>query len=265
MKVFANGCSFTFGGGLNMYDNQYTDDAMEKHWLDGFSKHPVNQERLSITYPARLAEMLGAESYVNLSRGGASNSRIVRTTLEYFLNALEQGEDLTNYLALVQWSDLSRKEYFIDGHWTVTGVNFAYQEYNDGHHVSDLDQRTNLYYKKLHSDRQDLTDFISQVTALGGFFEKMKIPYLFYTHVNSVDIILSQYLESDKFDDIKVRLQQVDQLYPWLENSYLGSEMLRFNLDPCSVDPFDSHPSRLGNQQFAKILHNWIIKNEIVR
>jgi len=265
MKVFANGCSFTFGGGLNMYDNLYTDDAMEKHWLDGFSKHPVNQERLSITYPAILAKKLGAENYVNLARGGASNSRLVRTTLEYFLNALEQGEDLTNYLAIIQWSELSRKEYFIDGHWSVTGVNFAYQEYKTGHHVYDLDDRKEFYYKKLHSNRQDITDFISHVTALGGFFEKMKIPYLFYTHVDSIGVILNQYLDSDEFDDIKLRLKQVDQLYPWLHGSYFDGNMLQQNLDPCSREPFDSHPSRLGNQQFAEILHDWIIKNEIVR
>lgn len=247
-----------------MYDNTYTDSRNVIHWLDGFSTHPVNQQRLSITYPARLAEKLGAESYVNLARGGAGNSRIVRTTLEYFSKALEKGEDLTDYLAIIQWSDLSRKEYFMEDYWSVTGVNFAYQEYRTGHQINDLDKRTEFYYKKMHSDRQDITDFITYVTALGGFFEKMRIPYLFYTHIDSVGVILSNYLETGTLDDLRPQLQQIDQQYPWLCGSYFESDMLRKDLDPCSRNPLDTHPSVLGNQQFANILYDWIIKNEIV-
>jgi hypothetical protein len=264
MKLFANGCSFTFGGGLNMYNNTWADDNGITHWFSSTSTLPKNLERLSVTWPARLAEMLDAEKYINMSRGGGSNSRIVRTTLDYFLDLLDRGEDISDYVAVIQWSDVTRKEYYIDKYWSVTGVNFAYHEFRNGEQLLDLDERKEYYYKKLHSDRQDVTDFISHVSALGGFFEKFNIPYVFCTHINSIGWSLADYTDSGEVDDLKARLAQVDQLYPWLENSYLGSEMLRFNLDPCSIDPYDGHPSVLGNQQFAEIMHNWIVKNEIV-
>ena len=64
MILFTNGCSWTYGGGLGL-------------------DHKPKEERLVKVWPHHLGMMLGSDETINLSYGGGSNSRILRTTFDW--------------------------------------------------------------------------------------------------------------------------------------------------------------------------------------
>ena len=109
MKLFASGCSFTCGGELfkKLHDDQ-------GNILDESNASKTNQHRLAITWPGRLAEIMEYSEFHNHSMGCGSNSRIVRKTLDFFTPLLLAKQDLSDWAAVVQWTDPMRFEYFDD-------------------------------------------------------------------------------------------------------------------------------------------------------
>ena len=87
--IFANGCSWTWGGALDYNDH------------DRFQK---------ITWPAHLKKLFRYENVVNKAMGCGSNQRIVRTTFDWVTS--QPKEILENTIAVIQWSDPFRYEYY---------------------------------------------------------------------------------------------------------------------------------------------------------
>ena len=276
MKLFANGCSFTFGGGQNMYNNNEIDERTKTDiFLSGLSKHPINLKRLSITWPTKLAELLGAESAINLSQGGSGNARIVRTTLDYFYDVIDRGEDPRDYFVVIQWSEILRRELFDGEHWCNINPNFSYfvdytatdwlrKGNKKPKETLALDQARIAHYKHIQSHEQDLSDFFMQVTALGGFFNQLGIPYLFCTHL---EVLLWAVILNDDFDESTKtywfnKIKHLERMYRWFGDEISKSAMIDYDLDPCA--PGDAHPSVQGHQQFANILHNWIQQKDLL-
>jgi len=93
--LFTNGCSWTFGGGLD------EPDTIEhlKHLHD------------NVVWPAQLKKIMGYDQVINLSAGCGSNQRICRTTFEWVMQ--QTPETLQNTVAVIQWSQLDRYEYYV--------------------------------------------------------------------------------------------------------------------------------------------------------
>ena len=89
-KLVTNGCSMTWGWGINS-------DRNIGGGVDA--------------YPYKLAKLLDAELF-DLSKPGESCNYVVRTTIDFFLERLD--EDLSEYIVILQLPDGNRYEYWDD-------------------------------------------------------------------------------------------------------------------------------------------------------
>lgn len=166
MILYANGCSYTWGGGI----------LENERGLTGYLDDPAREDRDQVlgwldtqTWPYHLANHLDCE-HVNQARGCGSNSRTVRTTLEYFEHASEPQD----HLAIIQWTDVYRYEVFREStsEWhQVKADSISPKVYN---------VEFDLYQHRLTDSEETFNStWFSQVHALGNYFERRGIPYVF--------------------------------------------------------------------------------------
>lgn len=253
MKLFANGDSFTFGGGLyNAHDR--SDGGMTP-----YSTSPANQERLQVTWPGVLKEFIGAESLVNYAMSGGSNARIARTTLDYFYKLLYEGKNLSEYTAVIQWTEIARTEYMIDRHWFYFGPGGAATDIGIGDKPLDpckaefyIDNYYKTYYKVFQSEQQDLTNFITQVTALGNFFKTHNVKYMFCMHVDC-------FFQAQRVKNIDWVKPVLNKEFNWLNGSMHDSVLIHFLDESTQISPpEDTHPNVAGHRLIAEQIRNYI-------
>jgi hypothetical protein len=121
-KLYVNGCSFVWG------------DELENREKEAF--------------PFLLEKKLNCE-LINDSKCGASNERILRTTLS---------RDLSDSFVIIGWSSLFRYEYFEDGWETIYTQN-------------------QVPYLKVE---WFIMNFINQVLALQNYLKYYNIPFFFF-------------------------------------------------------------------------------------
>lgn len=258
MKLFANGCSFTFGGGL--YQN-HNDDPQG---MTPFSTGVRNQERLRVTYPGILKEKFGSDRLVNYAISGGSNERIVRTTLDFFYDLLDRGEDVTEYLALIQWTEIVRTEFNIDNYWyyfhpmgSAHDIGTGLREIPEPANDKLLALRGEVYYKNLQSNQKDVSDFLTQVTVLGNFFKLHNIPYLFYSHVNT-------FLWVKEVENVQAVNTRINKNFNWLNGSLEASILLKMLTREMQISKHDAHPNQQGHQLIANNIYNWITERKLI-
>ncbi len=166
MRLFANGCSFTWGGGI----------LEEGYGLPtSLSDSSTEEARLrqSLVWPARLGELLGCE-VINLSIGCGSNSRIVRTTLDHFTPIITKGERVDDHLAIIQWTEPSRYELYDSSakEWLLIKTDVIIPEVPTSRYF-DLQMRLT------EDDINHHNDLFSNMICLSSFFDRWGIRYLF--------------------------------------------------------------------------------------
>jgi hypothetical protein len=173
--LLTNGCSWTWGGGI---DNYMSDE-----------------DRIKNVWPHHLMNLLECDNNVNLSMGCGSNQRIVRTTLDWILK--QDRETLDNTIAVIQWSEPSRYEYYSkstvpeqhnnwdwenhDNDWALIKAGCCIYPPGDRNHVIHKEEfhQSQLRYNT-YSDIEGLYSFITQFTALATIFEKYNIEYYYW-------------------------------------------------------------------------------------
>ena len=98
MILFTNGCSWTWGGGLNVPGDNFGDNLY------------AGVERQKLLWPYHLGLKLNAEKTVNLSMGCGSNERIARTTFDWLQQ--QTLEDIKKTVAVIQITKVNRYEYY---------------------------------------------------------------------------------------------------------------------------------------------------------
>lgn len=237
MKLFTNGCSFTWGGEL--YKSLYDRNG---ELLEYSNPDPVNQERLTRVWPFHLAGKLNADSCVNLSIGCGSNDRIVRTTIDYFTQH-RPGE----WTAVIQWAHPHRFEYWEEETQAWTLIIPQCGTLGKNVH-GDVFDRVSKFKDQVYRNYTDYTyaqKYWTQVVGLASFFVANNIKYYFVnlmpnTYYNLLDPHQQQYLENN---------------ITWI------GQGARHDL----VNMFDSkfstaHPTELGHQQIADYFYQRIIQ-----
>lgn len=248
MIYYANGCSYTWGGSMFIFnppDGTYLPELPDDH--------PNNKQRLELLYTHHLGKLLNAEKTINQSLGGASNYRIVRTTIDYFNNLLINDHRIDNHFVTIQWTDPSRIEFYDEFnkswvHFTITSQ--FYEQNHLSNNARNLTNERELWYKSFDSDELQLYSFINQIITLGSFFQAHNIPYLFF-HKSS-EILLMK--------NSHIKYQKILNRYNWLYDNNMKSNITDSNIDKIN----NSHPSALGHQQWANILYDVIKKRKIV-
>ena len=93
--LFTNGCSWTYGGGLDQPD----------------TREHITHLQDNIVWPAHVQRLMNFDEKVSLAVGGGSNQRICRTTFDWV--SKQTPETLKNTTAVIQWSCVDRYEYYV--------------------------------------------------------------------------------------------------------------------------------------------------------
>lgn len=222
MILFANGCSWTAGGALEPYYN-------------------TDQERLELIWPHHLGTMLQAEKVVNLAAGCGSNQRILRTTLNWVLR--QPAEVLKNTLAIIQWTEYSRYEYYnpldhnnlyenISDRWAKAKIDCVMDPFTD-----DVEYSRKRSEKRLetYTEIEGLYNLIFSCAALHEIFQRYNIKY-YYWQISIPE------------KNQPPLLQNLLEQYNWIDDPQ------KYNYD--RVSKTDAHPSVTGNKQLAEIFFN---------
>ena len=150
-KLLTNGCSMTWGSGLNP-DTRVVD-----------------------AYPYKLAKLLDAE-LIDLSKPGESCQYVVRTTIDFFLERLN--EDLSDYIVFLQMPSGLRFEYWKEDGWNSYMIN-----------NSDSKTIVNLF----GNDMYDSYNMINSIMQVGSFLKENNIRY--YISTNGKDCKINERIE----------------------------------------------------------------------
>lgn len=239
MKLFASGCSFTWGGELIkvLHDE-------DGNILDENNTCELNQYRLSITWPKHLSDKLGCSEFHNHSMGCGSNARIVRKTLDFFLPKILNNEDLSDWVVAIQWTEPSRFEFYdeISKSWAIAKYDVALFE---KHRNTDVDDKQNiLHYYSYNNDIVWGQQFFTQINALGNFFKAHGIRYVFtMIHESFAHTLTEQ------------QKRYCNENFVWYANDMIVGTIDRMKVEPCINDP---HPSIVGHQQIAEKLFSFL-------
>ena len=150
-KLLTNGCSLTWGSGLNP-DTRVVD-----------------------AYPYKLAKLLDVE-LIDLSKPGESCQYVVRTTIDFFLERLN--EDLSDYIVFLQMPSGLRFEYWKEDGWNSYMIN-----------NSDSKTIVNLF----GNDMYDSYNMINSIMQVGSFLKENNIRY--YISTNGKDCKINERIE----------------------------------------------------------------------
>lgn len=242
MNLFANGCSFTWGGAL--YQSLY--DA-SGNLLDYNNTSAENTQRLKEVWPYHLSKLLNLNDCINLSMGCGSNDRILRTTLDFFTN-MRNKRDLSQWIAVVQWTQSARYEYWDEDTQSWAMVTPGHVNLGKKVDYSSVSDRLNKYKDLTYAyqtNRTHAQKYWTQVVSLAAFFDQLAIPYWFTN------------LSMDNWNELEPFQQEyLKNKVKWLNGALYGFNSL-------FEDKFkSSHPSLLGHQQIAQSMHD-IIKKQL--
>lgn len=227
MIVLANGCSWTYGGGLD-------------------TAKPSREELDQLTWPKHLSNLLGAEKFYNLADGCGSNQRIFRTTLNWILS--QSKETLENTMAVIQWTEEARYEYYVPVNFEERYENIEEQwvkvkpgvvspsRFVD---LFDLSQNRLKYH---NSEIQNVYTYISNCEAMANLLTRHGIKYYFWDFTDTPRNLPYPFNE------------YVINNFNWLQSP----EKEQWNFWEYDRLPNDSHPSITGHQQIAQIIYNQV-------
>lgn len=222
MILYTNGCSWTWGGGL------------------GSSYEFNNELRLKSVWPHYLGNLLKADKIVNLSMGCGSNQRILRTTLNWIVNQ----EVLNDTIAIIQWTEKSRYEYYnpkihnnqyedYDDRWALAKVDCVLDSY--GFNQEYISHRNNKRLET-YTEIEGIYKLVFDCFALDNLFKTNNIKYYFWSVGKELPI-------PEKF-------QKILNSFSWLKTFK--------DWDYERVSKSDNHPSLLGHKQIAKFIFDEI-------
>lgn len=239
MKLYANGCSFTWGGELFKQLHDEYGNILDENNLSA-----INQRRLSVTWPKHLSDLLGCVEFHNQGVGCGSNARIVRKTLEFFVSKILAGEDLSDWVVAIQWTEPSRFEFFdtITNSWAIAKHDVVIFEKN--REYTEKDREDILHYYTYNNDVSWGSNFFLQILALGNFFKSNNIKFVFtMIHPGFVNPLT------------ETQLRYCSENFVWYNNDIRGCSISDMGIEKCELS---SHPSELGHKQIAENLYKFI-------
>jgi len=238
LYLIANGCSHTSGAEIE-YLKQ--DSCYSKAW------------------PQHLANKLNLES-INLARAGASNKRIVRTTLEHIGTLFLKGVKPKQLFVIILWPGPYRteiyKEAFLQNSiwqgWLPMCPN------NDASYKKIYPRDVYNYYKAWITtlDAKSVNiDYYNYVILLQSYLKSFKIKYLFW-RASSTTL--------DK-NNISLAIQIDRKYFPCAHDDTLDYlSMLKHSGFEFSVNSANStHHGEDGHIFFANYLHKYIKENSL--
>ena len=269
--LFTNGCSWTYGGGLDSPD----------------TKEHIEHLHDNIVWPAHVKRAMEFDSQTNLSAGCGSNQRICRTTFDWVMK--QDKETLRNTTAIIQWSNNDRFEYYVpkDGDSDIFRIEISEAKFDDvignrntEDHFSSVDARTIDRWAKVnpngvvslfeegpgtkkdaefsaqhryrtYTEQEGLYTWLTQLGFLHDLFNRYEIEHYFWFFATNVSIY-PQHIQDYIYDS-----------FPFLES---GRQHLWVyeRIHEIVASSNDCHPSEYGHSQIANQIVNGIAKKKSI-
>lgn len=239
MKLFASGCSFTWGGAI--FDSLYENNII----LDENNNSSLNKTRLEITWPGQLSKLLNCSEFHNHSMGCGSNNRIIRKTFNFFLDKIQNGEDLSEWIAIIQWTEPSRFEFFDEKSksWAIIKSEGFLTEIPREINKKEKDEVLSQFFWSNDTSWEE--KHFNEIITLGNFFKIHDIKYLF-TAMMPPELS-------------KGHTQYCNKNFVWYNNDIRECSISKMNdVKECSNS---SHPSMEGHNMIAKKFYKFIDQN----
>lgn len=283
--LFANGCSFTAGGGLEpwymTYNNQPLGDMFGTYDVNGdfFQKlqewedevHPDRSDyydddlRLSMLWPHKLMNMLGMSEHVNLAMGCGSNQRTIRTTLEWIM--AQDRSTLDRSIAVVQLTEPSRYEYYQEDidYWSLNKIDLVRFIGTDAE--IELANRTNELRLSTYTSMEGIFSIVNTCLTLDNIFKNFGIEYYLCTAGNDFDhctrlaqkelLLWQKDYESHKYSTQSIQKYRslIDKSCNWINGTYEKSVVCAWDIQTIEND---AHYSVQGHTQLASLIHSHI-------
>ena len=246
MILFTNGCSWTWGGSINVEG-----DSLGDHLY-------AEQKRQKLLWPHHLGVKLNTKKTVNLSMGCGSNERIARTTFDWLQT--QTIEDLKEAVAVIQITNINRYEYYYPtdlSSWTENNLNdwrlakidhVLPQISKAGRMASNLEKKIHEGRMSTWSKTEEAYKCIYQLAAIDKILNDFGVKKRYYwTFIEDIRYYPSHIKEYIK----KIYPNFIDT--PWDLNTYWQYDR---------INSTDTHPSIEGHKQIADIIYN-IIKSDI--
>ena len=275
--LFTNGCSWTYGGGLDQPD----------------TREHITHLQDNIVWPAHVQRLMNFDEKVSLAVGGGSNQRICRTTFDWVTK--QTPETLKNTTAIIQWSCVDRYEYYVpknnekqtilpglveDIHPNIMVNETTFSIHSDGKtldrwakvkphglvsyyedHVSwhwrhgagvdtnVLQDATNRY--RTYTEQEGIMTWLTQLGFLHDLLNHYEVEHYFWQFSESI-LGYDQHIQDYMYER-----------FPFLEETRSHQwDYQRINdIKPKTNDP---HPSELGHEQLAEYIIEAIAKKKSI-
>jgi hypothetical protein len=260
MILYTNGCSWTWGGGLDehfRYDDGRVNDDI----------------RLNLVWPKHLSDLLKTDKVYNISTACGSNQRIIRTTIDWVTS--QSKTDLEDTVAVIQFSEWSRFEKYVPisdkdpyenlkERWLKCRIDSALFDYNgpegpDEHRYLQEEIKHINRRLKTTSPIENFYTTLQQMYALKGIFDTYGVKDYYFWHLGQGWLSFPLQYRELIYKDFKV-LDQFDNFTSW--DDFNSSKGCSFKDHPDYwyyerlAPDVPVHPSLLGHKQLAELIYD---------
>jgi hypothetical protein len=196
--LMVNGCSWTAGNELEQdveFDNIIKANGLAKqdatdplNWnlvdTDGNPVATYDDLYNMLNWAGYLKDKLGVEQLVNLSTGGGSNTRILRTTIDYVMSLTP--EQCQETMIVIGWTVSERDEIHVSGAWQRWNATQPFEMTVDRTLITDdqLIEKVNRIQEDfilyINSDYASVKRYFQQTYLLANLLENLGIKYFFF-------------------------------------------------------------------------------------
>lgn len=254
MILYANGCSWTWGGGL--------DYLFKRGW------HDVDHDlRKKLCWPHHLGKLLGATKVENIAEGGGSNQRVVRKTYEYLTSQTK--EDLENTIFVIQLTEWCRFELYYPINYDNKFENLperwikCFPQHVNNESIFPKFKMEEVEKLAAHrfgttTDVEDLYRNLGYVYALKGMFNSFNVKNWYLWHngnKGSKGIWEGKGFKSNTGYGWK---SLYESNYEVLKSTIPNIIDIDQQWQYSRISPTDSHPDVKGHKELAQIIYNII-------
>jgi len=249
-NIYANGCSFSCGGGLHWKDVK--DIYKKNHNIDIIN-------HVDFSYPNLLSKKLNLNIINDAVPGGSSN-RLVRTTYKFIFENIKQSE---NTLFLLEIPPFWRDELYSNElgrliNLTITSIHsyFDVTDFVNGNDRNDLrkihDNLTNYFYNFI-DEKFEKNKMMTNIFGLVSFMKLKKFKFIL---IDNGDF--RHYLELNN-------LPITENNFMWFENKPLWEWMNIKKIlikDETEGQSQDEHLGIEGNKIVSSTIYEYINENK---
>jgi hypothetical protein len=276
-RLVVNGCSWTSGNELEHspeFIKLINDTGLRKQDPKDYNNWNLldkNNQLVSrfdqyydqFNWAGYLKEKLDIPELVNLSTGGGSNTRILRTTIDYVMSLPRRS--LRQTLVVIGWTASDRDEIYVNNGWQRWNATQAFSTtvdrllFDDKKKIKKIDKMQQDYIANVQSDYAAVFKYFQQCYLLANLLENLKIPYVFFNALPTwwASGPLAADIDADEFSN-HIEWQQ--------QNNRFITDTTMFNFindGDYPLAPY-KHPLAQGHAAWADYLYNDLTERQLI-